>query len=70
MEHCGICQGLIADDLYLSIAQTTAGSPPGSPDETVEERFRLLLCKTCWGAIDDDHSASGKHFRGLIAPST
>ena len=69
MDHCGICQRRIPDDLYLSIAQTTAAPPPGAPDETVEEHFRLLLCRTCWEAISDEHSPSGKHFRGLIVPS-
>jgi len=64
MERCGICQGQIPQDLYLSIAQTTAA--PGAPDETVEEHFRLLLCRTCWSTIGDEHSASGKYFRGLI----
>ena len=66
MAHCGICQQHISDDLHLSIAQTTVGSLAGRPDDAIEEKFRLLLCQTCWSTIDDEHSASGKHFRGLI----
>jgi hypothetical protein len=66
MEHCGICQQPISDDLHLSITQTTLGSSAGDSDDTVEEMFRLLLCHVCWSIIDDEHSASGKYFRGLI----
>jgi hypothetical protein len=67
VEHCGICQRLLSDDLHLSIAQTTSREAAGQPDETVEERYRLLLCELCWSAIDDEYSACGKHFRALIA---
>ena len=66
MERCGICQGHLSNDLHLSIAQTTLGSSSGHPDDVVEEKFRLLLCPICWSTIDDEHSASGKHFRDLI----
>lgn len=66
MEHCGICRLPISGDLHLSIAQTTLGSSSGRPDDLVEEKFRLLLCQVCWANIDDEHSASGKHFRGLL----
>ena len=69
MEHCGICQQRISDDMHLSIAQTTLGISAGRPDNRVEEKFRLMLCQTCWSTIDDEHSASGKHFRGLIKRS-
>lgn len=66
MEHCGICQEPLEKDLNLSLTQTAASTPSGTLDETVEERFRLLLCRACWSTIDDEHSASGKHFRGLL----
>lgn len=68
MERCGICQGQISNDLHLSITRTTLGSSSGRPDDMVEEKFKLLLCPTCWSTIDDEHSASGKYFRGLIKP--
>jgi hypothetical protein len=69
MDHWGICQQPISNDPHLILAQLIPGSTRGKPDDTVEEKFKLLLCVTCWSTIDDQHSASGKYFRGLLKRS-
>lgn len=66
MEHCGICQQEIPDDLHLFITRNSRAPVREHRHDNVEERFRLLLCRTCWSMIEEEHSASGKHFSGLI----
>ncbi len=66
MDHCGICQQEIPHDLQLLITRDRPTSARRRAEDKIEARFRLLLCRSCWSMIEEEHSASGKHFSGLI----